>query len=80
MAEGICVKVEALASAVALGQLPDEEVSRWVTDRDQVMPDKLAAVGLIPRRETARLGKFLSDLIAARTDLNPGTKTTWTRQ
>jgi integrase len=77
MAERFRVKVEALARAVALGQLPDEEVSRWVTERDQVIADKLAAVGLIPKREAATLRAYLDRYIAMRADVKGTTATVY---
>jgi integrase len=73
MAEGFRVKVEALARAVELGQLPDDEVSRWLAERDQVTCDKLAAVGLIPKREVATLEAFLNRYITMRADVKAGT-------
>src|SRR5262249_11013760 len=52
----------------------DAETQSWVTGLDQVMADKLAAVGLIPKRESATLDAFVGEFIQSRTDLKPGTK------
>jgi len=49
--------------------------ARWVADRDVAMADKLAAVGLIPRRERATLQAFLDSYIKGRTDVK--LRTTW---
>ena len=73
-AEGVKVKVEALAAAAMTGHSLDDEVSSWLAKRDGAMLDKLAAVGLIPKRETATLGAFLGAYLAARTDVKPLTQ------
>ena len=76
-AEAFKIKVEALNTATITGQTVDDETARWVIERDQPMSDKLAAVGLIPRRASATLGAFLTIYIGDRTDIKPGTKKIW---
>jgi integrase len=71
------VKVDALARSASLRQSPDDEVARWVVELDQVMADKLAAVGLIPKREVATLGAFLDLYIKLRADVKETTATVY---
>lgn len=61
IAREIKVKVQALNAAAITGHPVDGETARWLADREQVLCDKLAAVGLIPRREfsDATLGRSL---------------------
>ena len=72
-AEGIKTKVEALVVAAITGSPLEDEVARWVAALDSRMADKLAGVGLIPRREVATLASFLASYIATRTDAKPNT-------
>ena len=76
-AESVKIKVEALLAATLTGHAPDEEVSRWVSDRGDEMADKLAAVGLAPKRAGAALGTFIDDYVARRVDVKPATKEIW---
>ena len=76
-AEFIKTKVEALAAACITGHAPDDEVSRWLAKRDTVMLSKLAAVGLIPKREAATLGGFLDTYVKSRIDVKPATQEIW---
>lgn len=78
-AEFIKIKVEALAAACITGHAPDDEVSAWLAKRDTVMLEKLAAVGLIARRESATLGKFLDKYTASRIDVKPATREVWSQ-
>ena len=59
------MKVEQLAAAVISGHVVDDETSRWVAKIDELMIGKLAAVGLIPRRESATLQEFIDGLYEA---------------
>ena len=72
----IKTKVQALNYAAITGYPVDGETARWVSVRDQVLTDKLAAVGLIPRREfsDATLGAFIDAYLAGRTDIKPRTR------
>jgi len=72
-AEAVKGRVEKLASAMTFGHSIDDDTSRWLADRDQKMLDKLAAVGLIPKREAATLKAFTDSYIALRTDAKPNT-------
>src|SRR5262245_58172678 len=78
LAEEIRVKVEAL-NAVAVAGLPwDAETARWVNGLAPVLYDKLAAVGLLPRRQAAvsvRLREVLDNYAKSRTDAKESTVT-----
>ena len=73
LAESVQVRVEHLAAAQATGGALDGETARWVADLDAQLADKLAAVGLIPKRQRATLGAFLDSYIAVRADVKPAT-------
>jgi len=73
-AEAVKVKVEALNAAVITGQVPDDEVSRWLSSLDAAMVDRLAAAGLVPRRASATIGDFVESYIDSRNaDAKPNT-------
>jgi integrase len=77
IAEEIRVRVEALNAAVVAGVSWDTETARWVAGLAPALADKLAAVGLIPKRhaqESTRLGTFLERYIAGRTDAKRRTR------
>ena len=76
IAEEVRVKVEALNAAAVAGLSWDAETARWVAGLGIVLADKLAAVGLIPKRQGrdgARLEDFIDAYIARRTDVKPNT-------
>jgi hypothetical protein len=75
-ADGIKVRVEALVEASSTGSSLTSDTAAWLTDRDQVMLDKLAAVGLVPKRSSATLGIFLDEYVASRIDTKPATRKT----
>ncbi len=69
------VKVEALTGASITGSF-DDETSRWVAALDERMHARLAAVGLVAARLSARsttLGPFTQSYIDGRTDVKPNT-------
>src|SRR5262245_1961082 len=74
VAEEVKVKVEQLAAAAASGCPLDGETAQWLARIGDDLAEKLAAVGLAPRRAAARLGDFLDAYIAGRTDAKR-----WTR-
>jgi hypothetical protein len=76
-AEAIKVRVELLLAAKISGTAPDDETSRWVTGLDDVLQGRLAAVGLIERREAIKLGAFITGYIESRTDVKQTTVTNW---
>ena len=77
VAESIKTKVEYLVVAAITGSPLEDEVAQWVADLDTVMANKLAAVGLISKRQTAILAAFLDAYIAGRADAKPATKEIW---
>ncbi len=76
-AEAVQCKVDDLVSASILSGTPRDETARWLASVDDVMNDKLAAVGLIPRRRVTTLAAFVDDYIAGRIDVKPGTLTVY---
>ena len=74
LAESVQVKVEHLVASQLTSGALDGETARWVADLDDQLADKLAAVGLIPRRERATLKAFLDSYIEGRTDVKFRTK------
>ncbi len=78
-AEFIKAKVEALAASCITGHAPDDEVSAWLAKRDNVMLEKLSAVGLIPKRASATLGSFIDEYTAGRIDVKPATREVWSQ-
>src|SRR5262245_12667531 len=73
-AESVKGKVEALNAAKIAGHSVDNERARWVAEIGDDRADKLADVGLIPRRATDLLGTFLTDYITQRTDIKLRTR------
>ena len=76
-AERIKTKVEALVTAAITGSPLDDEVARWVADRDSTMVDKLVAVGLIPKRQRTTLQSFLDNYANGRADWKESTATVY---
>src|SRR5262245_33303607 len=72
-AEGIKLRVEQLVTTSLTGFAPDDEAARWVASLDGPMRDRLAAVGLVPARESATLAAFLDAYISSRTDVKGAT-------
>lgn len=77
-AEGIKVRVESLVTAAITGNM-DDDLARWVAEREDAMIAKLAAVGLVPKRAIATLEAFLNRYIESRVDVKPATITNWTQ-
>jgi hypothetical protein len=77
-AESIKVKVEqlALAATGATGVVDDETI-KWLAGLDDGIYGKLAAVGLVGRRESTRLGEFIDGYVKARDDVKATTVTTY---
>ncbi len=75
-AEAIKVRVEQLAlAATGASGVVDGETVKWLGGLDDVVYDKLAAVGLVGRRESTRLGASPDDYIRGRHDVKAGTTT-----
>jgi len=65
--------VELLNTAKITGGGLDTDTARWLASLDDVLSDKLAAVGLIDKRNSATLGAFTAEYVAKRTDVKPAT-------
>jgi integrase len=74
VAQGVRVKIEALVAASITGQAFDNETAHWLAAVDTVMADKLAAVGLVPKRQATALSDFLAGYLDNRTDVKLATK------
>ena len=76
----IKTKVEALNFAAIAGTSPEPEVAEWLAGRDAWLYDKLADVGLAPKRGAGPgvlLGDFLDEYIASRSDVKGATATVY---
>ncbi|MDA0810610.1 MAG: hypothetical protein O2945_22505 [Planctomycetota bacterium] len=76
-AETLKLKVEALVSVTITGHSLDDELSRWVAGLEKTLAEKLARVGLIPRREFVTLDEFVTGYIDSRTNVEPETRRAW---
>ena len=82
-AETVKSRVEDLASAKVTGHAWDNATAVWVREIETASPtlyDRLAAVGLVPKRQAmdeARLGAFLDAYIIKRSDVKPATRITF---
>ena len=75
-ADAIKVRIEQLILAsTGVTNVVDDETAKWLTALDEVMYDRLAAVGLVAPRISARLGAFVDGYIAERGDVKAGTAT-----
>jgi len=81
-AQSIKARMENLLAAALGKHAIDGDTAAWVGDLDSVLRDKLAAVGLVPRREPkpdeaqpegATLAGFIKQYIAARPGMKPNT-------
>jgi integrase len=71
------LKIEALNAAAIAKISIDGETAKWIGQLDAVLYDKLASVGLVPKRpqaERTTLGGFIDDYLAKRTDIKPRTR------
>ena len=71
-ADAVKVKVEDLVAASIHGHAPSDETARWLTSLEDRLYDKLAAVELVLKRQSATIGTLVERYIAARAeDLKP---------
>ena len=80
IAETVKLRVELLVAAKLAGHAIDDETARWLAGLDETMTDKLAAVGLVPKREPASIttvAGFLTEYVSRRTDVKPATREVW---
>ena len=73
-AEQVRGMVERLAAAQLAGHAPDNHTARWVAGLGDVLHGRLAAVGLVARRQTASVGEYARAYVASRTDVAPTTR------
>src|SRR5262245_60810265 len=74
LANEVKLKVETMDAANRAGFPLDTETARWVaTKLSDDLAAKFAAVGLMPRRISAKLGAFIDSYISCRTDVKPAT-------
>jgi hypothetical protein len=75
-AEAIKPKIEQLVlAATGITGVVDDETGKWLTGLDEVMYDRLAAVGLVAERTSVKLGSFVDSYIKERSDVKSGTAT-----
>ncbi len=72
LAKEVKARVEELIASQEAGFSPDAETLDWLSKAGDVLCDRIAAVGLIPRRTSVNLGPFLKAYIDGRTDVSPG--------
>lgn len=74
-AERFCERVEKIIGANIIGGTLDDETSRWLAERDDVLYARLAAVGLVKSRTGGRamLGAFIDEYLAGHPGLKPAT-------
>ena len=71
----VCRRVEDLLTAKILGGSFDRDLATWLAGIDSALRQKLAKAGLAPAAATAlRLGEFLEQYMAGRTDLKQSTR------
>ena len=76
-AEAVKLRVEQLNNANITSGPVDSDTAAWVAKLDDLLAKKLARVGLIPRRRSARLKEFLDDYIGKRVDVKSSTATVY---
>ncbi len=72
--EAVKVKVEHLVSAKITGSALDNETAQWINGVNDVLADRLASAGLMPKREVATFGGWVEKYITGRTDLKPASR------
>ncbi len=80
IAETVKLRVELLVAAKLAGHAVDDETARWVAGLDEAMTEKLAAVGLVPKREPAAeatVAGFIAEYMSRRVDVKPATLEVW---
>src|SRR5262245_58404252 len=79
-ANEVKAKIEALNCAAIAKLSWDRETAEWISGIGAALHDKLAAVGLVPKRQDetpATLESFIDSYTAGRTDVKPATKEVW---
>jgi integrase len=73
----VCTRVKELLAVKMTGDTMDRDLADWLTKADATLQNKLAAVGLCNRRESALLQPFIKGYVEGRTDVKPATKEVW---
>jgi integrase len=73
-ADAILVRVRQLVDLRAANLAPDPALSVWLSKISQDLANKLADAGLIPKRQSATLDKFIQEYIDSRVDIRPNSK------
>src|SRR5688572_10780151 len=76
-ANSICTRVRELLAVKMAGDTMDRDLADWLAKTDATLQNKLAAVGLCNRRESALLQPFIKSYIDGRTDVKSATKEVW---
>ena len=75
-AEAVCLRIEELIGA--RDHAYSDELRRWIESRSEDLQAKLAAAGLIEKRQAATLGGFIDGFIEAReADTKASTRIKW---
>lgn len=75
-AEGVKYRIEQLLAAKLTGHAVESDTARWIAELDAKLAERLARVGLIPKREragAATLGAFLESYFERRSDVKAST-------
>ena len=76
-AEQVGRHIDELVQAKGSGQPMDRQTSLWLADIGQKLNDKLSRAGLNEQRASSNLGDFIVDYIKQRSDVEPGTRTSY---
>jgi len=77
LGDAVRVKLEHLLNSIGMGGPLDNDVVQWVNSIGDELHGKLADAGLVQPRIAVRLGEFLNDYRASRTDIKPQTVVHW---
>ena len=75
-AEAVCLRVERLVTAKLTGHSPYDETSRWLSEIDDGLRQKLARAGLLANQQRSQvtLDGWIDQYINLRTDVKPRTR------
>ena len=76
-AEAVKLRVEHLVAASIAGHSVDDDTARWLAGLGDKLRNRLAATGLIPKKEAATLVDFIDSYIRRRHDVKASTTTVY---